>query len=213
MSLFSKLSYAFAAITASEVLDGPWLNRSLTPDERAKALIKEMTKDEKIQLLYGDGAQPYTGHAKGVPRLSIPDLNMNDGPQGFRYDVKNDTSTQMPAAIKVAASWDVNVAKLWGETMGKEFWDKGSNVQLGPGLNVNRIPINGRNFEYLSGEDPFLGYTLVQPVVKGIQSQKVMANAKHYIDNSQETNRNNVNEVIDERTQHELYYPPFEGAI
>lgn len=219
MSLLSKSTLAFAAVSASDfvslndVVQGPWLDKSLTPDERAKSLIAEMTKDEKITLLYGDGRPPYTGHASGIPRLSIPDLNLNDGPQGFRYEPKNDTTTQMPAAIKVAASWSTDVALAWGETMGKEFYGKGANVQLGPGLNVNRVPINGRNFEYLSGEDPFLGYTLVQPVVKGIQGQKVMANAKHYIDNSQESGRNDINEVIDERTQFELYYPPFEGAI
>jgi beta-glucosidase len=180
---------------------------------RAKALISEMTKDEKIRILYGDGASPYTGHAAAIPRLSIPNLNLNDGPQGFRYEGKNDTTTQMPAAIKVAATWSVDAALAWGETMGKEFYGKGANVQLGPGLNVNRIPLNGRNFEYLSGEDPFLGYTLVQPVVKGIQGQTVMANAKHFVDNSQESGRNDINEVVDERTQFELYYPPFEGAI
>ena len=97
--------------------------------------------------------------------------------------------------------------------MGKEFHGKGANVQLGPGLNVNRIPTGGRNFEYLSGEDPYLGYILSQPAVKGIQDQKVMANAKHFIDNSQETDRTTIDEIIDERTQFEMYYPPFEGAI
>lgn len=167
-----------------KILEGPWLDKSLSPDVRAKALISVMTKDEKITLLYGDAAPPYTGHAPGIPRLSIPDLNLNDGPQGFRYEARNDTTTQMPAAIKVAATWSVDAAQKWGETMGKEFYGKGANVHLGPGLNVNRIPISGRNFEYLSGEDPFLGYTLVQPVVKGVQSQMVMANAKHFIDNS-----------------------------
>lgn len=76
----------------------------------------------------------------------------------------------MPCAIKVAASWDPEVASEWGVVMGKEFYGKGSNVQLGPGLNVNRIPIAGRNFEYITGEDPYLGYKLVGPVVEGIQS-------------------------------------------
>ena len=110
MSLLSKSSLAFYAISATEILQGPWLNTALTPDERANALIAEMTKDEKILLLFGDSAPPYTGHSAGVPRLSIPDLNMNDGPQGFRYEGAKDTSTQMPAAIKVAASWDPEVA-------------------------------------------------------------------------------------------------------
>lgn len=96
---------------------------------------------------------------------------------------------------------------------GKEFFDKGANVQLGPGVCLARVPVNGRNFEYLSGEDPFIGYTMIQPVVKGIQSQNVIANAKHYINNNQETNRGTVSENLDERTEFEMYMPPFEGAI
>lgn len=97
--------------------------------------------------------------------------------------------------------------------MGTEFYNKGADVQLGPGVNVARVPVNGRNFEYLSGEDPYLGYVLVQGAVNGIQDQGVMANAKHYVDNSQELERFTVSEHIDERTQHEIYYPPFEGTI
>ena len=89
----------------------------------------------------------------------------------------------------------------------------GANVQLGPGLCLARVPRNGRNFEYLSGEDPYLGYTLVQPVIHGIQSQKVVANAKHYAMNNQETNRGSVSEEVDERTRFEMYYPAFAGAI
>ena len=85
----------------------------------------------------------------------------------------------------MAASWDVDAMKEWGIGMGKEFHAKGANVQLGPGLCLARVPRNGRNFEYLSGEDPYLGYTLVQPVINGIQSQKVVANAKHYAMNNQ----------------------------
>jgi len=97
--------------------------------------------------------------------------------------------------------------------IGQEFYGKGSNVMLGPGVNVARVPRNGRNFEYISGEDPFLGYTMVQPVIKGIQSSNVIANAKHYVNNNQENNRGNVNEVVDERTRHEIYLPPFAGAV
>ncbi len=97
--------------------------------------------------------------------------------------------------------------------MGAEFFGKGANVQLGPGVNVARVPRNGRNFEYISGEDPFLGYTLVQPAVAGIQSQGVIANAKHYVLNNQETNRGFVSDNADERTRFEVYYMPFRGAV
>lgn len=87
--------------------------------------------------------------------------------------------------MTVGVTWDVDLARRWGEAMGKEFYDKGANVQLGPGLCLARVPKCGRNFEYISGADPFLGYTMVQPVVKGIQSQNVIANAKHYALNNQ----------------------------
>lgn len=89
----------------------------------------------------------------------------------------------------------------------------GANVMLGPGLSLARLPHNGRNFEYLSGEDPYLGQELAGPTVRGIQSQGVIANAKHYVDNSQEIGRSGVTEVVDERTQWELYYLPFKGAV
>ena len=101
----------------------------------------------------------------------------------------------------------------WGKGMGEEFFAKGSNVQLGPGVCLARVPVNGRNFEYLSGEDPFLGYTLAQPTVRGIQGEGVIANAKHFVNNNQETNRGAVSENVDERTRFEMYYPPFEGAV
>lgn len=97
--------------------------------------------------------------------------------------------------------------------MAEEFFDKGAHVLLGPAVNVHRIPYNGRNYEYLSGEDPVLGRELTGPVVKGIQDTGMMANIKHYVDNSQETRRWAVNENVDERTNFEIYYPPFEAAI
>jgi hypothetical protein len=155
----------------------------------------------------------YTGNVLGNPRLKIPPMHMNDGPQGFRESVYPGTSTQFPSGLAVAASWDVDVMDAWGSAMGEEFFAKGANVQLGPGLCLARVPNNGRNFEYISGEDPHLGYTLAGPVVRGIQRHKVIANAKHWVHNNQETNRHFVTSVVDERTRHELYYRPFAGAI
>eukprot|EP00730_Choanoeca_flexa_P009428 TRINITY_DN12646_c4_g1_i1.p1 TRINITY_DN12646_c4_g1~~TRINITY_DN12646_c4_g1_i1.p1 ORF type:complete len:687 (+),score=167.95 TRINITY_DN12646_c4_g1_i1:2334-4394(+) len=180
------------------------------PVARAQQLVANMTLDEKILMLHGSPG-PYTGHVPANTRLGIPALNMNDGPQGFRG--ASGTSTAWPSGLTVAATWDVEAVGAWGTAMGKEFYQKGANVQLGPGLCVARVPTNGRNFEYASGEDPFLGYTLVQPLIKGIQSQGVIANAKHYVNNNQETNRHGVSENVDERTRFEMYYPPFEGAI
>ena len=97
--------------------------------------------------------------------------------------------------------------------MGKEFKAKGSNVQLGPGLCLARVPHNGRNFEYAAGEDPFLGYHLINGAIKGIQSENVIANAKHWVQNNEETNRHGVTEIVDDRTRFEMYYPPFAGAV
>lgn len=160
----------------------------------------------------GDPLCNYTGNVAPNTRLGIPQIKMNDGPQGFRDNNHPGTSTAWPSALTVAAAWDEELMLQWGIAMGKEFFDKGANVQLGPGMNVARVPKNGRNFEYLSGEDGFLGYTLVQPVVRGIQSQNVIANAKHYVLNNQETNRGSVSDNADERTRFEIYYQPFWGA-
>lgn len=125
--------------------------------------------------------------------------------------------------MTAAMSWDVELMSQWGSAMGKEFRDKGANVLYGPAVNLHRVPTGGRNFEYLSGEDPFLGYTLVQPVVRGIQSQGVIANVKHFIDNNQEGlnghgedgrgDRHSTSSHVDERTQVEMYFPPYEGAV
>ena len=161
------------------------------------------------------GACAYIGNVPGIPRLKVPPISMNDGPQGFRVPKgePDGTSTAWPSGLSMAATWDVDALHEWGAGMGKEFFEKGANVLLGPGLNVARVPRNGRNFEYLSGEDPFLGRALVKPAVRGIQSQKVVANAKHWVLNNQETYRDFVSAEADARTRFEMYYPPFEGAI
>lgn len=162
---------------------------------------------------YYSPACAYTGNVLGNSRLRIPPLHMNDGPQGYRESVYPGTTTQFPSGLAVAASWDVSVLAAWGSAMGAEFFAKGANVQLGPGVCLARVPNDGRNFEYLSGEDPFLGATLAGPAVKGIQSHKVIANAKHWVNNNQESNRHFVSEIVDERARFELYYPPFAGAV
>ena len=155
----------------------------------------------------------YVGYVKGNERLGIPDILMNDGPQGFRDEKAPGSSTAFPSVLSLGASWDRDLCRSFGVAMGEEFYGKGANVLLGPGMNLARVPTNGRAFEYVSGGDPHLGYVLVGPIIKGIQSQGVVANAKHWVQNNQETNRATVNEVVDERTQHELYYQPFEGAV
>jgi len=212
------------SVCIATLVEGPWSNKNDPPEQRAKALLLNMTQSEKLSMLHGPRYGPccsctqnsscaYVGNINAVERLGIPPTTMNDGPQGFRDNVHPGTTTAWPSGLSMAASWDVEAMKEWGIGMGKEFYAKGANVQLGPGLCVARLPRNGRNFEYLSGEDPYLGYTLVKPVIEGIQSQKVVANAKHFINNNQETNRNAVSEEVDERTRFEMYYPPFAGAV
>ena len=193
----------------------PWITRSDPPAQRAKLLLNEMNMTEKLHMLHGNNTmQPYVGAVTGNARLGIPDLTLNDGPQGFRdNDGHKGTSTQMPSGLSIGATWNPDQAQLWGKTMGEEFLGKGSNVQLGPGMCVARVPYNGRNFEYLSGEDPHLGYVMAGAAVQGIQSTGVIANAKHYVLNSQETNRTTQSAIVDERTLHEIYLPPFEGAV
>ena len=166
----------------------------------------------QIQMLHGAGGG-YVGNVPAIERLSIPAITMNDGPQGFRDNAHVGTTTSFPSGLTIGATFDVAAASLWGTTMGQEFFDKGANVQLGPGMCLARIPRNGRNFEYIAGEDPYLGYIMVNPVIKGIQSKKVVANAKHWVMNNQETNRQSVSENVDERTRFEMYYEPFRGAV
>ena len=207
------LLISFASALAPPV-PRPWMNLRETPEDRAAKLVKDMTLAEKLHLFHGScDDNGYVGNVCGIERLGIPSINLNDGPQGYRDTDRPGTTTAFPCGLAIGATWDEQAAHDWGAAMGKEFYGKGANVQLGPGVCVARVPRNGRNFEYLSGEDPHLGYVLVQPVVKGIQSQGVVANAKHWVNNNQETDRFTVDEEVDERTQFELYYPPFEGAI
>jgi len=194
----------------------PWMNLGDDPAGRAKKLLANMTIDDKISMLHGVGLG-YIGNVAPIDRLGIPQLNLNDGPQGFRTSGsgtnKFGTSTGFPGGQTVGMTWDRDLARAWGEAMGKEFAKKGSNVQLGPGVNVARVPRNGRNFEYISGEDPYLGSQMVPPVIQGIQSQGVIANCKHYINNNEEFHRNDIIEKLDERTQYEIYMPPFEAGV
>jgi beta-glucosidase len=113
----------------------------------------------------------------------------------------------------VAASWNPSLAYEWATEMSSEFKAKGVNLQLGPGIGIARVPTAGRNWEYLSGEDPFLGSCLVSEVVKGIQHNGVIANAKHYINNEIEEQRMLVSANVNKRTRFELYYPPFQAAV
>jgi len=193
-------------------------------EEDAKGLVSQMTREEKYSMVNGAPQTRasweripgwYIGSTYPIPRLGIPALNINDAGNGFRdpsYDAIG-TMTSWPCSLGAAATWSDDLIGKWGVELGREFHAKGANVLLGPGLNVHRVARGGRNAEYLSGESPYLGARLAKPYVKGVQSKHVLAVAKHYIGNQQETNRKTVDSIIDLRTLWEVYYQPFIAAV
>jgi len=205
---------------------GPWMNTSLSPDERADLVIKEMTLDEKIALLHGVGMptdEPVTpqnaasnrgvGYAVGVPRLGIPGIDMSDAAYGVRSSgVNGRYSTALPADVAGAASWDPDAAFQYGALIGRELRAQGFNMSLGGGVNLTRDPRNGRTFEYL-GEDPVLAGTLVAKLIEGTQSEHVIGDIKHYALNDQESGRNSVNVNIDKRAARESDLLAFEIGV
>jgi beta-glucosidase len=205
---------------------GPWLNASLSPDERADLLIKEMTLDEKIAVLHGVGMptdDPLTqenmpsnrgvGYEVGVPRLGIPGIDMSDAAYGVRSSGANGRySTALPANVAAAASWDTDAAYEYGKLIGTELRAQGYNMSLGGGVNITREPRNGRTFEYL-GEDPILAGTLVARLIEGTQSQHVIGDIKHYAFNDQESGRNSVNITISKRAARESDLLAFEIGV
>jgi len=189
----------------------------------AEGLVGRMTPEEKMRLVKGLGWSTskqeegwYVGNILGVPRLGIPSLQMQDAAQGFRTTEQAIIGkvTSWPCALALAASWDVKATQRWAQAIGEEFRDKGANVVLGPSVNVHRVALNGRNAEYLSGEDPALGAPLAEAYVLGMQEGAgVAAVVKHFSMNEQETNRETMDAHVDEQTRWEQYYPPFEAAV
>ena len=183
--------------------------------QRADALLKQMTLDEKLQLIvsrYPNNASPGGGggYVEGIPRLNIPAINISDSATGSGNN-KQPSST-FPATIAVAASWDRQLAFDYAGQIARELKAQGFGMGLGGGTNLAREPRCGRIFEYL-GEDPVLSGELLAQRTLGTQSQKIIASIKHFAGNEQETNRLGSNSVIDERTLHELYLLPFEIAV
>ena len=207
---------AFAQRHSKPVPAGPWMNTSLSADERADLVMKELTLDEKIALLHGVGMptdEPVTpenadsnrgvGYVVGVPRLGIPGIDMSDAAYGVRSSgVNGRYSTALPANVAAAASWDVNAAYEYGALIGRELRAQGFNMSLGGGVNLTREPRNGRTFEYL-GEDPVLAGTLVARLIQGTASANIISDLKHYAFNDQESGRNSVNIHIGERAARE----------
>jgi len=220
LSILAQTSAQQKAIT------GRWMDSSLSPDERASLVLKEMTLDEKISLLHGTGLKGLgplsplavhsnggAGYVVGVPRLGIPDIQMSDAAYGVRQSGENGRySTALPSNVGAAASWDLKAAYEYGALIGKELRDQGYNMSLGGGVNITREPRNGRTFEYM-GEDPILGGTMVAQLIKGTQSQHVISDIKHYALNDQESGRNAVNVNIDKRSMRESDLLAFEIGV
>jgi beta-glucosidase len=228
--------FALAVVTFSVVLPfagaqsgskaHPWMKPGLSPDERASMVVKEMTLDEKIQLLHGTGMAGLSpmsplaiqsnggaGYMVGIPRLGIPGIQMSDAAYGVRMSGENGRySTALPADVASAASWDLDAAYAYGALIGRELRAQGYNMSLGGGVNLTREPRNGRTFEYL-GEDPVLAGKMVGAVMKGLQAQHVIGDIKHYALNDQESGRNAVNVNIDQRAARESDLLAFEIGL
>ena len=187
-------------------------------ETRIEDALQRLTIEEKVALLH---AQSKFSSA-GVPRLGIPEVWMTDGPHGIRPEVlwdeweqagwTNDSCTAFPALTALAATWNENMALRYGVAIGEEARYRKKTVLLGPGVNIYRSPLNGRNFEYM-GEDPFLASKMVVPYVKGVQSNGVAACVKHFAVNNQETDRGSIDVQVDERTLREIYLPAFKAAV
>jgi beta-glucosidase len=219
------LSVALSAMAQSSK-SHPWSNPSLSPDERASMVVKEMTIDEKITLLHGTGMAGLSpmsplavhsnggaGYVPGIPRLGIPAIQMSDAAYGVRSSGENGRySTALPADVAGAASWDLEAGYEYGALIGRELRAQGYNMSLGGGSNLTREPRNGRTFEYL-GEDPVLAGKMVGAVMKGLQAQHVIGDIKHYALNDQESGRNAVNVNIDQRAARESDLLAFEIGV
>jgi beta-glucosidase len=204
----------------------PWMNTSLSPDERAALVVKEMTLDEKVTLLHGTGMAGLSplsplivhsnggaGYVVGIPRLGIPGIQMSDAAYGVRSSGENGRySTALPDDLAGAASWDLDAAYEYGALIGRELRDQGYNMTLGGGVNLTREPRNGRTFEYM-GEDPILAGKMVGRVMTGEQAQHVIGDIKHYALNDQESGRNAVNINIDKRSMRESDLLAFEIGL
>lgn len=173
--------------------------------ERAAALVAQMTLDEKLDYIGGFNSF----YIRAIPRLGIPQIRMADGPQGVRNDTR---STMFPCGIAAAAAWDRGLMRDYGRALGQDCRARGVHILLGPGVNIYRSPLCGRNFEYY-GEDPYLAAETAAAYIEGMQAEGVMACVKHFVGNNQEWNRHHVSSDIDERTLHEIYLLAFRKAV
>jgi len=195
-----------------------YLDNTQPIELRLKDALSKMTLEEKVKLCTAQSK--FSTH--GVPRLGIPELWMSDGPHGIRMEIlwdswnhadwTNDSCTAFPALTCLAASWDPSMAHLYGNAIGEEARYRRKDVLLGPGVNIYRSPLNGRNFEYLS-EDPYLASRMVIPYIQGVQENGVSACVKHFALNNQEKWRGHIDVQISDRALYEIYLPAFKAAV
>jgi beta-glucosidase len=196
--------------------NAPYKNAKLPVEQRVQDLLGRMTVEEKASMLAGANWM----ESVAIPRLGIPSIKMADGPMGIRSwagpskITKSSpfNSTAFPAGIAVAATWDPAVAQSVGQAIGQEVRAIGRDMILGPTVNIQRVPLWGRNFEGY-GEDPYLAAQMGVAYIKGVQGEGVIATVKHFDANNQEFERHRVDESIDERTLQEIYFPAFKAAV
>ena len=195
-----------------------YLDDSKPIEDRIEDALSRITVEEKVALIHAQSKFS----SPGVARLGIPEFWMTDGPHGIRPEVlwdewnqagwTNDSCVAFPALTCLAATWNPEAALLYGQSIGEEARYRNKTVLLGPGVNIYRTPLNGRNFEYM-GEDPYLASQMVVPYVKGVQQNGVAACVKHYALNNQEINRHTTNVIVDDRALYEIYLPAFKAAV
>lgn len=214
------LSIASAALLATPmVAQTPvYLDDTQPIEARVQDALSRMTLKEKVRLSYAQSKFS----SPGVPRLGIPELYWSDGPHGVRMEINwndwnhagwtNDSITAFPALTALAATWNPEMSAAYGKSIGEEALYREKDVLLGPGVNIYRTPLNGRNFEYM-GEDPYLASVMVVPYIQELQKNSVAACVKHYAVNNQETWRNHINVLVSDRALYEIYLPAFKAAI
>ncbi|HAC16496.1 MAG TPA: glycosyl hydrolase [Bacteroidetes bacterium] len=209
--------FLFISCNSEQKLTSNGPNVTTVSEAKLDSLLKLMTLDEKLSLIHASSS--FT--SGGISRLGIPELVMSDGPHGVRHEHgrgwaaledADDKATYLPVGISLASTWNKKLGYEYGAVLGNEAKQRGKNVLLGPGINIIRSPLNGRNFEYLS-EDPFLAGAMAVGYIQGLQDQGVAATPKHFAANNQETDRHNIDVIISKRALHEIYLPAFKAAV
>lgn len=218
-SLILAGAILIASCTGKKTVNLPvYLNPDKSLEERVEDALSRMTLEEKVAMTHAQSKFS----SPGVPRLGIPEVWCTDGPHGIRPEVlwddwdqagwTNDSCTAFPALSNLAATWDRELSRLYGDCIGEEARYRKKDILLGPGINICRTPLNGRNFEYM-GEDPYLAGEMVVPYIQGVQANGVAACVKHFAVNNQEVRRTSTSSNVDDRTLYEIYLPAFKAAV